>query len=75
MQYTLEMNANPYPPDLTDAEWDLIKDFIPPPKPGGRHHAEAQLQESSRKVVPTEKACSAGRRPSGRMGRLCAGDS
>ena len=31
------MNANPYPTDLTDAEWDLIKHVIPPPKPGGRH--------------------------------------
>ena len=31
------MNANPYPTDLTDAEWDCIKDLIPPPKPGGRH--------------------------------------
>src|SRR5258706_6181670 len=30
------MNANPYPTDLTDAEWDYIKDVIPPPKPGGR---------------------------------------
>src|SRR5918992_6341009 len=31
------MNANPYPTDLTDAEGDLIKNLIPPPKPGGRH--------------------------------------
>jgi len=31
------MNANPYPTDLTDAEWDCIKNLIPPPKPGGRH--------------------------------------
>src|SRR5919108_703361 len=30
------MNANPYPTDLTDAEWDLIKNLLPPPKPGGR---------------------------------------
>jgi putative transposase len=33
------MNANPYPADLTDAEWDRIKNVIPPPKPGGRHRA------------------------------------
>ena len=33
------MNANPYPTDLTDAEWALIKNVIPPPKPGGRHRA------------------------------------
>src|SRR6266511_5741756 len=31
------MNANPYPTDLTDTEWDLIKNLIPPSKPGGRH--------------------------------------
>src|SRR2546426_8952858 len=31
------MTTKPYPTDLTDAEWDLIKDLIPPPKPGGRH--------------------------------------
>jgi len=30
------MTATPYPTDLTDTEWDLIKDLIPPPKPGGR---------------------------------------
>src|SRR5215831_3832693 len=30
------MNANPYPTDLTDAEWDLSKDLLPPSKPGGR---------------------------------------
>src|SRR5262245_57792085 len=37
VQYTVEMSAKPYPTDLTDAEWDWIKDLIPPPKPGGRH--------------------------------------
>ena len=31
------MTAKPYPTDLTDAAWDLIKDVIPPPQPGGRH--------------------------------------
>lgn len=25
-----------YPSDLTDAQWELIAPFIPPPKPGGR---------------------------------------
>ena len=30
------MSTKPYPTDLTDAEWDLIKDLIPPPKSGGR---------------------------------------
>jgi putative transposase len=26
----------PYPSDLTDEQWELIQDFIPAPKPGGR---------------------------------------
>src|SRR5215212_9921345 len=39
VRYHLGMNVNPYPTDLTDAAWDLIKDLIPPPKPGGRHRA------------------------------------
>lgn len=30
------MTAKPYPTDLTGAEWECIKDLIPPPKPGGR---------------------------------------
>jgi transposase len=38
------MNANPYPTDLTDAEWDLIKNVILPPKPGGRHR-ELDMRE------------------------------
>jgi transposase len=31
------MAAKPYPTDLTDAEWNCIKDLIPLPKLGGRH--------------------------------------
>jgi transposase len=30
------MRAKSYPTDLTDVEWDFIKDLIPPPKSGGR---------------------------------------
>jgi putative transposase len=31
------MNARqPYPSDLTDAQWEVIKDLVPEPKPGGR---------------------------------------
>ena len=35
-QSTRGMSTKPYPTDLTDAEWDLIKNLIPPPKSGGR---------------------------------------
>jgi putative transposase len=35
-RYTWDMNKNQlYPSDLTDREWDGIKDLIPPAKPGG----------------------------------------
>ena len=30
------MARKPYPSDLTDAQWALIEDLIPPAKPGGR---------------------------------------
>ncbi len=30
------MKRKPYPSDLTDEEWDLLKELIPPAKPGGR---------------------------------------
>ncbi len=30
------MARKPYPSDLTDAQWKLIEDLIPPAKPGGR---------------------------------------
>jgi putative transposase len=30
------MNRNPYPTDLTDAEWEILKDLLPQAKPGGR---------------------------------------
>jgi hypothetical protein len=31
------MRRKPYATDLSDAEWNLIKDLFPPEKPGGRH--------------------------------------
>lgn len=31
------MSYQLYPSDLTDREWDVIKNLIPPAKPGGRH--------------------------------------
>jgi transposase len=37
VQYTAGMTVKPYPTDLTDAEWECIKELIPLPKPGGRH--------------------------------------
>ena len=36
-RYTWDMNKNQlYPTDLTDRQWDCIKDLIPPAKAGGR---------------------------------------
>ena len=31
-----KMNRKPYPTDLTDEQWELMKELIPPAKPGGR---------------------------------------
>lgn len=30
------MSRRAYPTDLTDAQWAILKDVVPPPKPGGR---------------------------------------
>ena len=30
------MNRNPYPTDLTDAQWRRLEPLVPKPKPGGR---------------------------------------
>lgn len=32
-------SRKPYPSDLTDDQWELIKDLIPPAKHGGRHRS------------------------------------
>jgi len=32
----LARRREPYPSDLTEAQWALIEPLIPPPKPGGR---------------------------------------
>jgi putative transposase len=29
-------NQQLYPTDMTDSQWDIIKELVPPPKPGGR---------------------------------------
>ena len=31
------MKSIPYPTDLTDEQWKLLRDLIPPAKSGGRH--------------------------------------
>jgi putative transposase len=38
------MNRDPYLTDLTDEQWNLINDLIPPEKPGGRHR-ELNMRE------------------------------
>jgi hypothetical protein len=37
VRYTGGRDAQPAPPDFTEAEEDLIKNLLPPPAPGGRH--------------------------------------
>ena len=36
IEYTWGMKTQPYPTDLTDRQWDCIKDLIPAAKTGGR---------------------------------------
>jgi len=38
------MRKKRYPTDLTNKQWKLIKDLLPPEKPGGRHR-ETNLRE------------------------------
>ena len=38
------MERNPYSSDLTDEQWTLIEQHIPPEKPGGRHR-EVDMRE------------------------------
>jgi putative transposase len=38
------MNRKPYPTDLTDEQWTLLKDWLPDAKPGGRPRA-TELRE------------------------------
>ncbi len=38
------MERKPYPTDLTDEQWMLIKPMIPPERPGGRHR-EVDMRE------------------------------
>ncbi len=36
IMYALTMTRQPYPSDLTDAQWAILAPLIPPAKPGGR---------------------------------------
>lgn len=38
------MKREPYPSDLSDEEWEILKPLIPPEKPGGRPR-EADMRE------------------------------
>lgn len=34
--YPISPERHPYPTDLTDAEWAILRPLVPPPKSGGR---------------------------------------
>ena len=38
------MKRKPYPTDLTDAEWEILRPMIPEAKPGGRPRS-AEMRE------------------------------
>jgi putative transposase len=43
------MNRKPYPSDLTDDQWAVLEDLIPPAKPGGcpRQHDMREVLTAS----------------------------
>lgn len=47
------MPRTPYPSDLTDAEWAILKPLIPAPKPGGRppRHERREIVNAIRYVL------------------------
>lgn len=47
------MPRQPYPADLTDAEWAILAPLIPAPRPGGRppRHDRRDLVDASRYVL------------------------
>lgn len=47
------MTRAPYPSDVTDAEWMILKPLIPAPKPGGRPtlHDRREIVNATRYVV------------------------
>lgn len=47
------MPRQPYPSDLTDAEWTILAPLIPAPKPGGRppRHTRRDLVDAMRSVL------------------------
>jgi putative transposase len=38
------MERTPYPPDVTDEQWQLVEPLIPPAKPGGRPRTVAMRE-------------------------------
>ncbi|MDQ3541795.1 MAG: transposase, partial [Chloroflexota bacterium] len=44
------MPCQPYPSDLTDAEWAILAPLVPAPKPGGRppRHDRRELVDAMR---------------------------
>lgn len=47
-----------YPTDLTDEQWDLIKDLVPSPKPGGRHEMHSRREIVNAILYHSRTGCS-----------------
>ncbi len=51
------MQTHIYPIDMTDRQWQGIKDLIPPAKTGGRAHIQALRQVIIAMLYPVMSGC------------------
>ena len=52
------MKRKPYPSDLTDEQWAVLDDLIPPAKPGGRPRAHAMREVLNALFYHAREGCS-----------------
>lgn len=52
------MARRPYPSDLTDGQWELIKEFLPPAKPGGRPRTTSMREVINAIMYVLRSGCS-----------------
>ena len=52
------MKRKPYPSDLTDEQWDVLEDLIPPAKPGGCPRQHGMREVLNALFYRTREGCS-----------------
>lgn len=53
-----KLPRQPYPSDLTDAQWDLLRLLLPPPQPGGRQRSTDVREVLNAIFYLTKNGCS-----------------